>query len=48
MLNLSKEQFGQHNKMDMDVWYGQAWKLANQPPITGNSQETAAPTTGNA
>ena len=43
MLNLSSAQFGQHNKMDMDVWGGQAFKMANQEPMT-NDHPTAAAT----
>lgn len=47
-LNLSNAQFGQHNKMDMDIWYGQAWKMANQEPFADpkryeSTAETASP-----
>jgi|FreactcultuFSWF8_1027224.scaffolds.fasta_scaffold01763_7 hypothetical protein len=42
MLNLSNSQFGQHNKMDMDVWGGQAWKMSNQEPIKDEHPAAAA------
>jgi hypothetical protein len=42
MLNLSKAQFGQHNKMDMDVWGGQSWHMANQDPIADDHPAAAA------
>jgi hypothetical protein len=42
MLNLSKAQFGQHNKMDMDVWGGQSWHMANQEPMDNEAPAAAA------
>lgn len=42
MLNLSSAQFGQHNKMDMDVWGGQAFKMANQSPMASTHPTAGA------
>ena len=42
MLNLSKAQFGQPNKMDMDVWGGQAWAMGNQTPLVNDHASASA------